>query len=111
MSISLFLELGYVFFSLLLVVYCAWRYLKQKKKHFIYFTMGFIFMTLSLSFQLFSSKWWVYIMQFGISYRFLELAALTFSACFVTTTIVALRETSKTPDTKQVVSQKPNANA
>jgi CHASE2 domain-containing sensor protein len=99
MATSLF-ELGYVFFSLLLVVYCAWHYLKQKKKHFIYFTIGFIFMTLSLSFQLFSSTWWVYIMQFGIGYRFLELVTLAFFACFVISTIMALRETSRAPETR-----------
>jgi len=111
MLMSLFLELGYVFSSLLLVVYCAWRYLKQKKKCFIYFSIGFIFMTLSSSFQLFSSTWWIYIMQSGISYRFLELAALIFSTCFVITTIVALRETNKTSDAKQPALQKPNINA
>jgi len=50
-------------------------------------------------------------MQSGISYRFLELAALIFSTCFVITTIVALRETNKTSDAKQPALQKPNINA
>ncbi|UCE16202.1 MAG: hypothetical protein JSV12_00875, partial [Candidatus Bathyarchaeota archaeon] len=47
--------MNYVFFSVLLVIYGAWRYFKRKEKHLLYPTISFTFLALSATFQLLNS--------------------------------------------------------
>jgi len=91
--IQMLVELNYVFFSLLLLIYCTWRYFKQKDKHSFYFTLSFTFLTLSAIFQTLSS-----ILPYGIYFnvtvlRLLELSGLALFACFTISAIIALKKT------------------
>jgi hypothetical protein len=91
--IQMLIELNYVFFSLLLLIYCIWRYLKQRKKHLLYFALCFTFLTLSAIFQTLNST-----LPYGIYFnvtvlRFLELSGLALFVCFTICAIIALRKT------------------
>jgi len=88
----MWVELNYIFFSLLLVVYSAWRYSKRRERVLLYLTLGFTFLTLSTLLQILSSSWWIYISQLKIQYRLLEISALALFAGFVISAIIALRE-------------------
>lgn len=90
-------ELNYVFFSLLLVIYGVWRYFKQRKRHLLYFTLSFAFLALSVIVRMFSSIVLVYGIHSNVTVlRLLELGGLAFFACFTITAVIALREISKT---------------
>lgn len=91
--IQMLIELNYVFFSLLLLVYSAWRYFKQRKKHLLYFALCFTFLTLSSIFQTLNST-----LPYGIYFnvtvlRLLELSGLALFACFTICAIIALKKT------------------
>lgn len=91
--IQMLIELNYVFLSLLLLIYCAWRYLKQRKKHLLYFALCFTFLTFSTVFQTLNST-----LPYGIYFnvmvlRLIELSALALFLCFTICSIIALRKT------------------
>jgi len=88
-------ELNYIFFSLLLMVYSVWRYFKRRERRLLYLTLGFTFLTLSTLLQILSSSGWFYISQFKIPYRLLELGGLALFAGFVISSVIALKEISK----------------
>jgi len=93
MMTQMLVELNYIFFSLLLVVYTVWRYFKQQNKRFFYFTLSFTFLTLSAIFRALNS-----ILPYGIYFnvtvlRLLELFALALFACFTVCAIIALKKT------------------
>jgi len=91
--IEMLIELNYVLFSLLILIYCIWRYFKQQNKRFFYFTLSFTFLTLSAIFRALNS-----ILPYGIYFnvtvlRPLELFALALFACFTICAIIALKKT------------------
>lgn len=87
-------ELNYVFFSFLLATYGAWLYYKQQKKHLLYFTLSFTFLTLSAIFQVLRSTLAHLGIYFNITVlRLLELGGLAFFTCFTICVIVALKKT------------------
>ena len=87
-------ELNYVFFSLLLVIYSMRRYFKQQKRHMLYFTLSFTFQALSAIFQMLSSKMVYLGIYFNLTVlRLLELSSLALFACFTICTIIALKKT------------------
>jgi len=94
MMIQILVELNYISFSLLLVIYTLWRYFKQQKtKHFFYFILSFTFLTLSAIFQALNS-----ILPYGIYFnvtmlRLLELGGLALFVCFTICAIIALKKT------------------
>jgi len=92
---KMLIELNYVFFSLLLVIYSAWRYFKRKERYMLYLTLCFTFLTLSTSLQLLNSLTWVYRTQPIIALRLLELGGLALFACFTICAIITLRKMSK----------------
>jgi len=87
------IELNYVFLSLLLLIYCAWGYSKQRKKHLLYFALCFTFLTSSALFQTLNAT-----LPYGIYFnvtvlRVLELSGLALFVCFTICAIIALRKT------------------
>jgi len=93
MMTQMLVELNYIFFSLLLVVYAVWRYFKQQNKHFFYFILSFTFLALSAIFQALNST-----LPYGIYFnltvlRLLELFSLALFACFTICAIIALKKT------------------
>jgi len=86
------IELNYVFFSLLLVIYGAWRYFKRKEKHMLYLTLSFTFLALSAIIKMLTLPILVYINVKVL--RLLELTSLGLFACFTIFTMIALRRIS-----------------
>jgi len=94
-------ELNYVLFSLLLVVYSAWHYFKTREKHLLYLTSCFTFLALSAMLQMLSSTMWVYGVQVDVKIlRLLKLGGLALFACFTVSSIVALKTILKLPTRK-----------
>ena len=94
LTIHTLIELNYVFFSLLLVIYGAWRYYKQRKRHLLYFTLSFTFLTLSVIFEMLSSTLVYLGIYFNVTVlRLLELGGLALFACFTICAIIALKKT------------------
>lgn len=84
-------ELNYVFFSFLLVVYIAWRYSKRRERGLLYLTLSFIFLASSTTLQMLNSLIWVYGTQPSVTMlRLLELNSLALFACFTISAIIAL---------------------
>jgi hypothetical protein len=86
------IELNYVLFSSLVLVYSLWRYFKRKERGMLYLTLGFTFLALSTTLQMLNSLIW-----YGtpaILIRVLELSSLALFACFTITTIITLRKIS-----------------
>jgi hypothetical protein len=86
-------ELSYLLFGILLIVYAAWMFFRRKERHILFLTLGFTFLELSILLQILNLTWWVHIYQFNIDPRFLELGGLAFFAIFIVTAILALKET------------------
>jgi len=96
LTIHMLIELNYVFLSLLLVIYGAWRYYKHRKKHLLYFTLSFTFLALSAIVQMLSSTIWLYGIQVNIiTLRLLKLGGLALFACFTISSIIALKTVLK----------------
>lgn len=92
-GIQMLVELNYVFFTLLLVIYSAWRYYKQRKRPLLHSTLCFTFLALSAIFQTASSTI-VYGIYFNVTVlKFLELSSLALFACFTICAIIALKKT------------------
>jgi TRAP-type C4-dicarboxylate transport system permease small subunit len=85
------IELNYVFFSLLLVIYGAWRYFKRKEKHLLYPTISFTFLALSAIVKMLSSTTLVYGINVKVL-RLLKLGGLALFACFAICAIISLRK-------------------
>lgn len=95
-AVSILIELNYIFLSLLLMIYSAWRYSRRRERSMLYLTLGFTFLALSTTLQMIKSLIWFYGTQVNIlMLRFLELGGLALFACFTISTIIALREISK----------------
>lgn len=93
-TIHMLIELNYIFFSLLLVIYGAWRYFKQRKRNMLYFTLSFTFLALSVIIQMLSSTILVYRIYFNVLVlRLVELSSLALFACFTICAITALKKT------------------
>lgn len=87
------IELNYVFLSLLLVIYGAWRYYKQRKRHLLYFIPSFTLLMLSVIFQMLSSTLIYLGIYFNVTVlRLLELSGLALFACFTICAIIALKK-------------------
>ena len=94
LTIHMLIELNYVFFSLLLVIYGVYRYYKQRKRHLLYITLSFTFLTLSVIFQMLSSTLIYLGIYFNVTVlRLLELGGLALFACFTISAIIALKRT------------------
>jgi hypothetical protein len=89
-------ELSYVFFSLLLVIYCAWRFFKRREKTMLHFLLCFVFLASSISLQATISLAPIYGTQPFVVVRLIELTALGLYAGFAIILIVALRRLAKT---------------
>lgn len=85
-------ELNYVFFSCLLLVYSAWHYFKRRERGQLYLTMCFTFLALSAVFQLIESQ----ILAHRTVLRLLELGGLALFTCFTICTIITIRKISET---------------
>lgn len=88
--------LSYVFFSLLLVIYCVWRFFTRKEKAMLYFTLSFVFLMLSVSLQAVISLGFVYGTQPLTIIRLVELGGLALFAGFVIAFMIAMRQLMKT---------------
>jgi len=88
------IELNYVFFSFLLVVYGTWRYLRRKNKYLLYLTTSFTFLAMSAMVQMLSSpKLAVHIIYLNAPVlKLLRLGGLALFACFTICAIMALRK-------------------
>jgi len=87
-------ELSYIFFGLLLMIYSIWRYYKQRKSHLLYFTLSLTFLALSATFQMLSSATVYLGIYFNVSMlKLLELGGLALFACFTICAIIALKKT------------------
>ncbi|MDH5733090.1 MAG: hypothetical protein OEY88_04825 [Candidatus Bathyarchaeota archaeon] len=91
---KMLIELNYVFFSLILVIYSAWHYFRKRNRHLLYFTLSLTFLALSATFQMLSST----LIHLGIYLhvtvsRLLELGGLALFACFTIGAIIALKRT------------------
>ena len=90
-------ELNYVFFSFLLVIYSVWRYHKLRERGLLYLTLSFIFLASSTTLQMLNSLIWFYGIPFTIlMLRLLELSPLAFFTCFTVCNIIALGRILKT---------------
>jgi len=92
----MWVELSYVFFSLLLVIYCVWRFFTRKEKAMLYLALCFIFLTLSISIQTIISLGFVYGTQPLTTIRLVELGGLALFAGFVITFMIAVWKLTKT---------------
>lgn len=90
---KMLIELSYVVFSLLLVIYSVWRYYKRRERILLYLTLSFTFLASSTTLQLIRSL----ILAHRVVLRVLELASLGMFACFIVLIIIALEEIFKTP--------------
>ena len=93
--INALIALNYVFLSLLLAAYSVWRYYKQRKRHLLFFTLGFTSLALSAIFQtLYSTIAYrgIYL-NIRVS-RLLELSGLALFACFTIFAIIATKASS-----------------
>jgi hypothetical protein len=88
------IELNYVFFSCLLVVYSVWRYFKRREISRLYLTLCFTFLALSTVFQLIESQ----ILAHRTVLRLLELGGLALFTCFTICTIITIRKISETSE-------------
>jgi len=88
-------ELSYVFFSFLFVIYSVWCYFKRKDKHLLHLTLCLAFLAMSVTFQMFSTTVWFYRTPIAIR-RFLELSGLALYTGFTVCTILVLRKISET---------------
>jgi len=87
-------ELNYVLFSLLLVIYATWRFFKRREKSMLYMTFSFIFLTLSITLLMSNSLLWF--PATITTLRLLEVGGLGLYACFIICAIVSLRKLYKT---------------
>lgn len=85
-------ELSYVFFSCLLLVYSAWQYFKRREISRLYLALCFTFLALSTIAQLIESQ----ILAHRIVLRLLELGGLALFTCFTICTIITIRKISET---------------
>jgi len=83
-------ELSYVLFSLLLVIYSAWRSFKRRERNMLYMTLGFTFLTLSITLLMLDS--FVWFPATVTMLRLLEVSGLGLYACFIVCAIVALKK-------------------
>jgi heme A synthase len=93
---QMLVELSYLFFSLLLVIYCAWRFFKRKGKIMLHFLLSLIFLASSLSVQAAISITPIYGTQPLVIVRLIELSGLALFAGFTIFLVLALGKISKT---------------
>jgi hypothetical protein len=91
----MFVELSYIISSLLLAAYSTRLYIRQKKRDFRFFALAFTFLALSIVLQMFSSSWWVYITQFNVDPRALELVGFASFLGFIASVIMAMSTSEK----------------
>lgn len=95
-EVQMFIELSFVLFSLLLVIYSAWCHHKRGSKGYLHLTLSFGFLTLSTTLQMIISLMWTYgVSDSIVLIRLLELLALALFSCFTITAVVALRKICK----------------
>lgn len=86
-------EFNYVFFSLLLVIYSAWRYFERRERGILYLTLCFTSLALSTTLQMLNSLIWIYEIRANITMlRLLELSGLALYASFTICTIITLKK-------------------
>jgi len=88
-------ELSYVFFSFLLVIYAVWRCFKRKDKHLLYLILCLTFLAWSVTLQMLSTTVWFYGTPMG-TLRLLELGGLALYASFTVCTLIVLSKISET---------------
>jgi len=90
-------ELNYVLFSFLLVIYSVWRYHKLRQRGLLYLTLSFIFLASSTTLKMLNSMIWSYGNPPSIlMLRLLELSPLALFTCFTVCSIIALGKILKT---------------
>ncbi len=90
---AVLIELIFIFFSSLLLIYSASRYLQRRIKSLLYFTVGFACLTLSMTLLLLDSLVWFPATITML--RLIEIAGLGLYMCFTIMAILALRESMK----------------
>jgi len=90
---KMLIELNYIFFSLILVIYSAWHYFRKRNRHLLYFTLSLTLLALSATFQMLSLTLIYLGIYFNVTaLRLLELIGLALFACFTICVIVALKK-------------------
>jgi len=88
--------LAYFFLSLILVVYAAFRYFRQRNRDLLLFTLSFAFLAASTTPQMIEEMANSYGVYFTIlTQRILELTALALFVCFAATAVFAIMERPK----------------
>ncbi len=87
------IELTFILFSSLLLIYSASRYLQRRIKSLLYFTVGFAGLTMSMTLLLLDSLVWFPATITML--RLIEIAGLGLYMCFTIMAILALRESMK----------------
>jgi len=96
-SYEMLVELNYIIFSVLLLIYVSWRYFKHRKSGLRYLALSSVFLILSTMVQMISSQEWIYGIPTNLTLkRLLELCGLALFACFIITTLMGIRKMSKT---------------
>ncbi len=106
---SLSFDLAYFLLSLILAVYAAFRYFRQRSKDLLLFTLSFAFLTASTTPQLIQEIANTYGVYFTITtQRILELTALALFVCFAATAVFAIKErTKRTVEDQKAEEKKP----
>lgn len=89
-------ELNYLFFSFLLLVYAILRLRKRKEKHVLYLIVAFAFLAMSVTVGILDPLLWYVAIPFNGRKSLLELISLGLYACF---TIFAIAAIAKIPRT------------
>ena len=90
------IDLAYFSLSLILAVYAAFRYFRQRNRDLLLFTLSFAFLVASTTPQLVKEIANAYTVYFSIlTQRILEITALALFVCFAATAVFAIMERSK----------------
>jgi hypothetical protein len=87
-------ELCYVFFSFLLMIYGAWVYSRRRERSQLYLILSFASLTLSMT--LLFLDYFVWFPATRTVIRLIEIAGLALYASFVISLIMALKKLAKT---------------
>jgi len=91
---DILVELSYVFFSLILLIYGLWVYSRRKERPTLYLTLCFAFLASSMTLLFLNSFAWFPATR--ITIRLIEIAGLGLYAGFAISLIIALKRLSKT---------------
>lgn len=95
-SYEMLVELNYVIFSVLLLIYVSWRYFKQRKSGLRYLALSSVFLILSTTVRMIGSQESIYGIPTNLALkRLVELGGLALFTCFTIAAVVAIRRMSE----------------